>query len=297
MKLSLKQITLLASILFLTSCVVVLPKKKYDALLKEKAQLSSDLSASEKSNKDLVSKLKLANDTIAMLRADTAKLHAMILGKEDQIQNLNDNFKQMKSNSSDEIKKLLSQLEATRLDLAAREQRLKEVEDLMSRRDEAIKALKDKLTNALLGFKKSGLEVSIKDGKVYVSLTDKLLFNSGSIEIDAKGKEALVELSKVLKQQPEINILVEGHTDNVKVSNLGEIKDNWDLSVLRATAVTRFLVDGQKLEPIRLIASGRSEFFPVDKNNTTEAKSRNRRIEIILSPKLDEVYNLINGLN
>jgi chemotaxis protein MotB len=171
---------------------------------------------------------------------------------------------------------------------------LKEVEDAMARRDDAVRALRDKLQKALLGFNKSGLTVNVKDGKVYVSLTDKLLFASGSIEIDTKGKDALTELAKVLQTQPDINILVEGHTDNMKVTNLGQIKDNWDLSVLRSSAVVRFLTEEQKLDEKRVTASGRGEVVPVDKMNTSEARSKNRRIEIILTPKLDELYNLLN---
>ncbi|MOA16341.1 putative lipoprotein YiaD precursor [compost metagenome] len=144
-----------------------------------------------------------------------------------------------------------------------------------------------------MGFQESGLTVSVKDGKVYVSLTDKLLFDTGSIVIDGKGKEALDELAKVLKTQTDINILVEGHTDNARVRNLGQIKDNWDLSVLRATSVVRYLTEVQKLEPIKLEAAGRGEFMPVTSESTPEAKSKNRRIEIIISPKLDELYNLL----
>ena len=128
---------------------------------------------------------------------------------------------------------------------------------------------------------------------MYVSLTDKLLFSTGSIIIDDKGKQALQELAKVLKTQPEINISVEGHTDNQKVNNLGQIKDNWDLSVLRATSVVRYLTDTQKIENARITATGKGEYQPIETTNTADARSRNRRIEIVLSPKLDELYNLI----
>ena len=135
--------------------------------------------------------------------------------------------------------------------------------------------------------------MDIRNGKVYVSLTDKLLFPSGSIVIDEKGRQALAELGKVLKTQPEINISVEGHTDNQRVVNLGQIKDNWDLSVLRATSVVRYLADEQKIESNRITATGKGEYQPIAAGNTADARSRNRRIEIVLSPKLDELYDLI----
>lgn len=145
----------------------------------------------------------------------------------------------------------------------------------------------------MLGFQQSGLSVDIRNGKVYVSLTDKLLFSSGSIIIDEKGKLALQELAKVLKTQPEINISVEGHTDNQRVMNLGQIKDNWDLSVLRATSVVRFLTETEKVESNRITATGKGEYQPIEVGNDADIRSRNRRIEIVLSPKLDELYNLI----
>jgi len=128
---------------------------------------------------------------------------------------------------------------------------------------------------------------------VYVSLTDKLLFPSASIVIDENGKKALTQLAEVLKQQPDINIAVEGHTDSQRISNLGQIKDNWDLSVLRSTSVVRFLTDEQKVESVRMTATGKGQFQPLAENTTAEGRSKNRRIEIVLSPKLDELYNLI----
>jgi chemotaxis protein MotB len=149
------------------------------------------------------------------------------------------------------------------------------------------------LQKALLGFQQSGLTVDIRNGKVYVSLADKLLFPSGSIIIDERGKAALKQLAAVVNKEPDINMAVEGHTDDKKVKNLGQIKDNWDLSVLRATSVTRYLTETEGVDPHRLTATGKSEFQPIDANATDEARAKNRRIEIVLTPKLDELYNLI----
>jgi chemotaxis protein MotB len=272
----------------------VVPKKKFLAMQHQRDSLQNGLNIANIRIDSLEKVVAAQKDTISNLRAEVADLKSKLSTLTEQYNTLSENYKQLRANSTDEIKKLLKDLEATQANLLAREKRLKEVEDAMARRDDAVKALRDKLQKALLGFNKSGLSVNIKDGKVYVSLTDKLLFASGSIEIDSKGKDALTELAKVLQTQPDINILVEGHTDNMKVTNLGQIKDNWDLSVLRSSAVVRFLVEEQKLDEKRVTASGRGEVVPVDKMNTAEARSKNRRIEIILTPKLDELYNLLN---
>jgi len=214
-------------------------------------------------------------DQLAKLKADTTSLGRKLATLQQHL-----------SSSSSEVKKLAS-------NLAEREQRLKEVEDILRKREEASNLLKDKLQQALLGFQENGLSVDMRDGKVYVRLTDKLLFPSGSIVIDDRGKQVLTELAKVLNTQPEINIAVEGHTDNQKVRSLGQIKDNWDLSVLRSTSVVRFLTEQEGVDARRLIASGKGEFTPVDTTDTPEARSANRRIEIVLSPKLDELYEMI----
>ncbi len=285
-------ILLIISVITVSSCVV--PKKKFLAMQHQRDSLQNGLNIANIRIDSLEKVVAAQKDTINNLRAEVSDLKTKLSTLTEQYNTLSENYKQLRANSTDEIKKLIKDLEATQVNLLAREKRLKEVEDAMARRDDAVRALRDKLQKALLGFNKSGLTVNVKDGKVYVSLTDKLLFASGSIEIDSKGKDALTELAKVLQTQPDINILVEGHTDNMKVTNLGQIKDNWDLSVLRSSAVVRFLTEEQKLDERRVTASGRGEVVPVDKMNTAEARSKNRRIEIILTPKLDELYNLLN---
>ncbi|RZK18734.1 MAG: hypothetical protein EOO86_09410 [Pedobacter sp.] len=262
----------------LTSCVVLSPKK-YKALLGSKDSLYTAF------NEGLVKIENLENE-VAKLKKDTTMMAEELRDLQNSYNEVDANYKKLKSNSTTEISKLSG-------DLAAREKRLKEVEEVLRKRDEATNALKEKLQQALLGFTKNGLTVEIKNGKVYVSLTDKLLFPSGSIIIDEKGKQALTELANVLKQQPEINIAVEGHTDNQKINNLGQIKDNWDLSVLRATSVVRYLTENEKVESVRMTATGKGEFQPLGSNAGADGRSKNRRIEIVLSPKLDELYNLI----
>lgn len=269
---------ILFSISFISSCVVM-STKKYNALLVQKDSISLGWEASR-------NKVNALEGEIVSLRSDTALLNAKIIELEKKLKTLDENYSALKSNTTSEIQKLAD-------DLQKREERLTEVEDILRKRDEATNALKDKLQKALLGFQQNGLSVDIRNGKVYVSLTDKLLFSSGSIIIDEKGELALKELAKVLKTQPEINISVEGHTDNQRVVNLGQIKDNWDLSVLRATSVVRFLTEIEKIENDRITATGKGEYQPIETGSSAEIRSRNRRIEIVLSPKLDELYNLI----
>jgi len=258
----------------LHSCVVLSPKK-YKALVAERDSLSTRTGALE--------------DTVSRLRADIMRLHHEINDLQGTYNALSDKYNSLNNSynaSSTKVGELSS-------DLQKREARLKEVEDILRKRDEATNALKNKLQQALLGFQQNGLTVDIRNGKVYVSLTDKLLFPSGSIVIDARGKQALQQLAEVLNKEPDINIAVEGHTDDKKVVNLGQIKDNWDLSVMRATSVCRYLTEVEKVDPHRLTATGKSEYQPVDPSNTPEALAKNRRIEIVLSPKLDELYDLI----
>ena len=180
--------------------------------------------------------------------------------------------------------------------LMERERALRELQAIISRQDSITRRLNEVLRNALLGFNSDELSVEIKNGKVYVSLSDKLLFKSGSAAVEEKGKEALQVLADVLGKNPDIDILVEGHTDNVPIKT-AQYKDNWDLSVARATTITRILTESYSISPKRVTASGRSEFFPKASNETADGKAKNRRTEIILSPKLDEIMNLLNSGN
>ena len=267
---------LFAAVLLTTlhSCVVLSPKK-YKALVADRDSLQNRTVNLEAE--------------VASLQADTARLDRELADAKSNYATLNDSYNALNSNFSASSSKV-SQLSS---DLEKREARLKEVEDILHKQDAATNALKDKLQQALLGFQQSGLTVDVRNGKVYVSLTDKLLFPSGSITIDDHGKMALQQLAAVLNKQPDINIAVEGNTDDKKVINLGQIKDNWDLSVMRATSVVRYLTETEKVDPHRLTATGKSEYQPVDSSGTPEALAKNRRIEIVLTPKLDELYNLI----
>jgi len=178
-------------------------------------------------------------------------------------------------------------------ELEARNARLMEMEDMLYQKDRVLDELREKVAEALLGFEGQGLTVTRKDGKVYVSLEEKLLFKSGSTVVDPNGVRALKQLAVVLANNPEINIMIEGHTDDVPFRKGSSIKDNWDLSVMRATSIVRILLDGSGIDPTRLTVAGRGEFLPVDAAKTTEARRRNRRTEIILSPDLSEIFSIL----
>jgi chemotaxis protein MotB len=176
--------------------------------------------------------------------------------------------------------------------LSDREKTLKEMQLIIARQDSITKRLNGIIRNALLGFNSDELSVEIKNGKVYVSMSDKLLFKSGSSAVEEKGKEALKLLGGILDKNIDVDILVEGHTDNVPIKT-SIYKDNWDLSVARATSIVRILANDYKIAPTRMTASGKGEYFPKSDNETAEGRAKNRRTEIILSPKLDEIMQLL----
>jgi len=210
----------------------------------------------------------------------------------EKVRSLEQQVEQATKSSSEEIKGLLGQLEKAEADLFERESKLREMQSLIKQRDSSMNALRERVEQSLLGFKDSGLEIEVKNGKVYVKMSNQLLFKPGSTVIDQRGRDALAQLAMVLMQQTDISVMIEGHTDNKPISN-ARIADNWDLSVLRSTEVARILTIENGIDPKRIIASGRSEFMPADEADTPEARTKNRRTEIILSPKLDELFNLV----
>lgn len=191
------------------------------------------------------------------------------------------------------LTELNARLQASAQELSLKEQRVNELERYLARQDSIVQALRRTVSNALLGFEGQGLTVHMKDGKVYVSLEESLLFASGSTTVDQRGVSALRELAKVLERNPDINVLIEGHTDDVPLRPGSAIRDNWDLSVLRATAIVRILLQNGQIDPIRLTAAGRGEYMPIDPARTPEARRKNRRTEIILTPRLGDLYQII----
>jgi chemotaxis protein MotB len=194
-----------------------------------------------------------------------------------------------------EIKSLMTDLDKKSLDLEEKNTKLIELQSILSKKDADVQALKDKIKSALVGFEGSGLQVMEKNGKVYVSMEEKLLFASGKFSVDAKGEAALKELAKILETDKDINVMVEGHTDNVPFSaaSAAQIRDNWDLSVMRATTIVKTILKYGDINPNRLTASGRGEYIPLDTADTKEARAKNRRTEIILTPKLDALFEIL----
>ncbi|MGA1307490.1 MAG: OmpA family protein [Candidatus Kapaibacteriota bacterium] len=266
----------------LSSCVST---STFEAQVQKADSLQKALNGSINEKKDLLSKQAGNLAIIDDLQSEIRVLKQKIKILEEQLD-------QAKKASSDEIKSLLSQLEKAEEDLFARETKLRDLQALMKQRDSSMNALRESVEKSLLGFKDSGLEIEVKNGKVYVKMSNQLLFKSGSTSIDKRGREALQQLATVLAQQTEISIMIEGHTDNVPI-NSSRFADNWDLSVLRSTEVARILTIENGIDPKRIIASGRSEFIPISELNDPESRAKNRRTEIILSPKLDELLNLV----
>jgi len=300
----------------LQGCVVT--KKKYDDMLAQKVKAEGELiektASLDKATKDLAD----LNSKLTDLKKDTTELGSQLRSTSQRLTDLNKDHDQLNAyyknllNSSGKLNRDAAQqreqllaiqenLERTRklndslsTSLAERESKVKELELILSNKDKAVKDLKDRITNALLNFKENDLTVKVKNGKVYVSLAEQLLFGSGSIEVDAKGVTALQQLAKALKDQKDIQIMVEGHTDNVPISKKSTyMQDNWDLSVMRATSITKILTKAG-VSPGQISASGMGEYSPLAVNDSPQNKQKNRRTEIIVTPNLDELFKILD---
>jgi chemotaxis protein MotB len=193
-----------------------------------------------------------------------------------------------------DLDKKESDLKKLTADLSLRETKIAELEKLLSDQKLQSEQLRDAIKKALTDFSAGELSVYTKDGKVYVSMSDKLLYKSGSTLVESKGVEALGKIADVVKKNPDIQVNIEGHTDNVPyASNGGLLKDNWDLSLMRASSVLHIMTDKYKVNAKQIIGSGRGEFFPIESNATPDGRAKNRRTEIILTPKIDQLFNLI----
>lgn len=228
------------------------------------------------------------------LAAENAQLNVTVNGLNKNVAELQNEVNRLTS-QMDEAGKNAAQLarmaNMTQQQLEEEQRRLAQMRQLMDQQRQAIEGLRQKMADALVNFKSDELSVFIKNGKVYVSLQESLLFPSGSAVVNPKGKEALGKLAQVLNSNPDISVLIEGHTDSIPIR--GRYEDNWALSVARATAIVRILTNTYKVDPTRITASGRSKYEPVDTNETAEGRARNRRTEIILAPKLDELMRLL----
>lgn len=307
--------------LAITACV---PAKKYNELLEREKTCSEELEKyktsaidNEGKAKDLEARFDQLKKDVGQLKKDTLKLGSdfrFLQAQYDLMVAQNEAYErkldQMRLSGAKETASYQADIEARNQELLRKEEALKnlenelgtkqrlleerearvnELEEMIQRKDEAMKLLKNKVAAALKGFENKGLTVVEKNGKIYVSLEAKLLFQSGSTAVEAEGKRALIDLAKVLEAEKDLEIIVEGHTDTDKLVSANHPKSNWELSVLRATAVVEIMTANSKMNPKQLMAAGRSEYHPVDAKD----KAKNRRIEVIISPNLNELYQLI----
>lgn len=313
--------------LYLASCV---PARQFEDLQKknkdcqdENGKLKSDNLSLTTSNTELIAQVDDLQKRISNLTKDTTEQgNAMrrLTGLYNELTKSYDklltNNEKLLAGSNDETKKLIAQLNKAKEDLQKKEDQLKkdeeglnelksslkdreakvaELQSVLNKKDSAVTALKKAVTDALLGFENNGLTVTQKNGKVYVSLEEQLLFASGSTIVEKKGEQALKQLASVLEKNKDINVLVEGHTDDVPISGTlpSGAKDNWELSVLRATSVVKIITKNSTMTPARLTAAGRGPYVPIETGSSPEVKRKNRRTEIILTPKLDELLKVL----
>ena len=310
-------------LLLISACV---PAKKYKDLLEREKVCSEELAKFKKSSgeyealsKDLQTKFANASRDLSKLIQDTTALgskYRLLLRDyniiDGEYKSLQKSFDKLKNLSARETAELQSQLEAKnnelqikedallKLDqelkekqrlLIEREKRVNELEEAIRKKEAAVQLLKAKVANALRGFENQGLSVVQKNGKIYVSLEAKLLFKSGSTFVEEEGVRALVELGKALESEKDLEIIVEGHTDTDKLNSSSSPKNNWELSVLRATSVVQILLNNSSMTPSQIMAGGRGEFLPIDVSD----KAKNRRIEVIISPNLNELFEIISN--
>jgi chemotaxis protein MotB len=304
-------VILILPFVFFTSCVSSKKFKQLDALKNdmkmENQALLQKLDEQVKENAGLEATNKNLRDEVYALKQDTTDCYNDVRSLSQKYNDLNKMYEELGSQSKKELTALIQQnqtllkqldekqrlLTDKEAELKKREQRLQELEGMLAAKDAAINNLKKSIEAALLNFNKDDLTVEIRNGKIYVSVAEQLLFKSGSTVVDPKGKDALTKLAGALKNQPDIDIMVEGHTDSIPM-NSGAIKDNWDLSVLRATSITRILISAG-ISPTAVIPAGHGEYMPVASNKDKDGRAKNRRTEIVLSPKLDEVFKILEG--
>jgi chemotaxis protein MotB len=265
-------------------------KMKYRTSQKENKLLSIKIDSLSEGLELKINLLKVANESLTLKKSELSKLQ--------------NDYTFLSSKSDSDIKArinenngLLDSLALKQYELSKGLERVGELERLVIEKEQNLSLLKKNLSDALLSFKGKGLTVEQRNGKVYVSMENKLLFKSGSWTVGNEGKKAINQLSNVLAENPEINVLIEGHTDNVPYSGDGPIKNNWDLSTKRATSIVQLLLNNKQILPQNITAAGRGEFLPVGSNSNEKGKSSNRRIEVILTPQLDAVTELLENLN
>lgn len=266
---------------FTSGCVST---KKFDALLTDKMQVENEKADTEE-------QLAIAKEEIERLNAKIEDLDNKITALSKDTLEQGQEYAQLESYYNN----LLENSDKLSQEFVDQQKKIQELEKVLKEKEKAVNDIRNKVSQALLNFKENDLTIDIKNGKVYVSLAEQLLFRSGSIEVDKKGVDALKQLAAVLKNNPDINIMVEGHTDNVPISRKSQyMANNWDLSVLRATSIVDILTEAG-VEPSKITAAGKGEFLPLNPNDSPEEKQKNRRTEIILTPELDELFQILEA--
>jgi chemotaxis protein MotB len=328
-----KIIYIIAGAALLGSCVppgeFTQLSEKSNSLQKERDELMAENEFLTVENREMRSKIDRVEEQQEQLVEDSIRIYNRLEELENEVARLERQYADLESThdallrgNARETRRLLNELQTTQEDLARKEQllkdlesnvtlqrqdvnklqaelearnaRLMEMEAMLSEKDRVLDELKSKVADALMGFEGQGLTITRKDGKVYVSLEEKLLFQSGSTVVDPNGVRALKQLAVVLGNNPDIKIMIEGHTDDVPFRKGSSIKDNWDLSVMRATSIVRILLENSRIDPTRITVAGRGEFLPVDPADTPEARRKNRRTEIILSPDFTELFKILD---
>lgn len=275
-------------VLFFIGCV---PTKKFNEVQQALASARYDSTQLANKVKDLQATMarkdQQAAKTIDSLNNEIDIRRQEIASLNKQIANLSGKNKDLASEGAARQ----AALTRSQKDLLDQQAKLERLQALMDKQKHAIEEIRKKMTDALVGFKSNELTVSIKNGKVYVSLSENLLFPSGSAVVNPKGKDALSKLAQVLNVNADITVDIEGHTDSVPIH--GKYQDNWDLSLARSASIVRILTVDYRVDPTRVIASGHSQYDPVQPNSTADGRAQNRRTDIILSPRLDELYRLL----
>lgn len=308
--------TMFYFVLFLAFAMMgCVPTAKFNALHADAEKLKQEkveMIAAQKELSFQKEKLQKQNSTlqheIESLQKDLQNNKNEMAQQQQQKALLQKEYEALKSGQSSEMTSLLKELQELKSgllqredrlneldeDLAKKQERLVELETILQKQQRIVSELKSAISDALYRFEGDGLTVEQKNGKVYLSLDEKLLFKSGSWNVEDRGKQAIKKIAQVLEENADIDIMIEGHTDDVAYNGSGVIKDNWDLSVKRATSIVRIIIANSKVDPARLSAAGRSKYIPVDDRKTPEARKKNRRTEIILTPDLDELFQIMD---
>lgn len=288
-------------LLSLSACV---SNRVFNDLESRYAELKDNFNRQTKTIESLNEELKDLTEKYVTQEASLQQTEDSLNLKQQKLEQLESSLDLLKLQSESALKEriteneeLLKKIAERENELADRMARVEELEGLIARQKQAMRNLKERLSDALLNFEDKGLTVEARDGKVYVSMENKLLFKSGSWTVEAAGQNAIKSLAGVLAENPDIAILIEGHTDNVPYRGKGPLKGNWDLSTKRATAIVNQLLENPDILPQNLTAAGRGEYLPIAPNSTRSGRAANRRIEVVLSPQLDEISQIINTLD